>query len=244
MRLFPHAGSKLALQSVALDLDELRQGTLGTPACNRALTRPEIIALANLHPAPAATHTIALIDDAGGGADAGSSWLDAYLAQVRRRAGREAHRPAQPRLEGDVDDLQDRPLNFGAGTAARPRARRVVVMLGRQEIERGEAGLADFRRWTHWSRSAVGRCCSWAASPLIPSRPRRRDALNPVLARYDDAIKAVAEARGGILRHPEELAQAGGRVDARWRDAGEGCSTTSPCLSRSAFMGAIPMRPA
>jgi hypothetical protein len=204
---FHTPAQKLMLQSVALGLGELRQGTLSHARLyNRALTRPEIIALANLHPAPAATHTIALIGSTEAVLMAESGWLDAYLA-LKSAAAPGAKRIALRNLawEGDTVWRQDRPLNFGPleQQLDRVQAQQVVVMLGRQEcIERGEAGLADFRTALD---ALVAKCPSGAllmgCVPFDPKPPPQRDlsALNPVLARYDDAIKAVAEARGGTF---------------------------------------------
>lgn len=196
---------KLALQSVALGVGELRQGTLSHARLyNRALTRPEVIALANLHHAPAATHTIALIGSTEAVLMAESGWLDAYLA-LKAAAAPGPKRIALRNLawEGDTVWRQDRPLNFGPleQQLDRVQAQQVVVMLGRQEcIERGGAGLDDFRRALD---TLVAKCPRGAVLmgciPFEAKPPPQRDlsALNAVLARFDDAIKAVAEARGG-----------------------------------------------
>lgn len=173
---------------------------------NRALTRPEVIALANLHHAPAATHTIALIGSTEAVLMAESGWMDAYLA-LKSAAAPNAKRIAMRNLawEGDTVWRQDRPLNFGPleQQLDRVQAQQVVIMLGRQEcIERGEAGLDDFRRALE---ALVAKCPRGAllmgCVPFEAKPPPQRDlsALNAVLSRYDDAIKAVAEARGGTF---------------------------------------------
>lgn len=171
---------------------------------NRALTRPEIIALADLARPPASAGSIALLGSTEAVLMAESGWLDAYLAL------KQAGLPPDKRLalrnlawEGDTVWRQDRPLNFGplAQQLDRVQARQAVLLFGRQEcLERGEAGLADFRSALE---ALVAKCPAGAllmgCVPFEAKAPPQRDlsALNPVLARYDDVIKAVAEAQGG-----------------------------------------------
>jgi hypothetical protein len=171
---------------------------------NRALSRPEVIALAQLDQPKPAADTIALLGSTEAVLMAESGWLDAYLA-LKSAAAPNEKRLALRNLawEGDTVWRQDRPLNFGPleQQLDRVQAQRVVLMFGRQEcLERGEAGLADFRAALE---ALVAKCPRGAllmgCLPFNQTPPPQRDLsqLNPLLARYDEAIKAVAEARGG-----------------------------------------------
>jgi hypothetical protein len=103
--------------------------------------------------------------------------------------------------ETDTVWRQDRPLNFGhlAQQLKRVEATAVMLIFGRQEcLERGEGGLTEFRR----GLEEMLRLCRqqtprlWLVTPArfeasVPPRPDL-NALNPLLARYQDVITEVA----------------------------------------------------
>ena len=173
---------------------------------NRALTRPEIIALAQLNAPKPVAEVTALLGSSEAVAVAESGWLEALLMN--------ATKPSALRdlaWEGDTVFRQDRPLNFGPleQQLSRVQAQRVMLMFGRQEcLERGAEGLAAFRgalaklvQMCPRGVVMVGTVPFEKQGPPLPDLSSK----NAVLARYDEAMRAVTSEAGGTFI---EVAQA------------------------------------
>ena len=173
---------------------------------NRALSRPEIIALAEQSQPKPEQEVIAIIGGTEAVALAESGWLETYLNLSRVWTANDTQPIVRDLAwEGDTVFEQKRPLNFGSlrQQLERVQAKRTVVIVGRQEcLDRGADGLSAFREAL---TKLVQQCPRGAvivgAVPFEKKAAPLPDlaATNDMLARYDDAMRAVAEATGGTF---------------------------------------------
>lgn len=171
---------------------------------DRALTRPEIIALAQQDASITKPERscLALVGGSEAVAVAESGWLDAMLSLIPAKGA-----PALRDLawEGDTVFQQRRPLNFGsiAQQLARVQAQRALIMLGRQEcMERGAAGVPAFREaLTKLVQQCPRGVVIAGAVPFEKMAAPLPDLSlkNEVLRLYDEAMRTVAQENGGTF---------------------------------------------
>ena len=171
---------------------------------NRALSRPEIIALAQQDAPKKPQDIIALIGGSEAVALAESGWLEAFLS-IQRAGAATGSQPLVRDLawEGDTVFEQKRPLNFGslAQQLDRIQAQQVMLMFGRQEcLERGAEGVPAFRD----ALTKLVQHCPRGVVLIGPVPFEKKDAplpdlaaKNAVLDLYTQAMSAVATENGG-----------------------------------------------
>lgn len=185
---------------------------------DRALSRPEIIALSQLLPKPPKSRpkgmysfdlhkdeVIALLGGSEAVAVAEEGSLESLLMLSYA-----AQKPKLRSLAWETDTVfrQDRPLNFGDLTLQLRRcdATCVFLMFGRQEcLERGEAGLDEFRvalgKMIETCKAMTPRLVIVEAAPFEKSPPPLPDlsVKNAVLAKYNKVLRSLAEKHGAYF---------------------------------------------
>ena len=179
---------------------------------DRALSRPEIIALSQLKPEASKSRpkgmysfeiqkdeVIALLGGSEAVAIAEEGSLESLLMLSYA-----AQKPKLRSLAWETDTVfrQDRPLNFGDLTLQLRRcgATCVFLMFGRQEcLERGESGLAEFRaaleKMIETCKIVTPRLVIVEAAPFEKKSPPLPDLSlkNASLAKYNEVLRALAE---------------------------------------------------
>lgn len=185
---------------------------------DRALSRPEILELAQWQPEPPTARPKSMYSfemekdevlAVLGGSEAVAVMEEGSLEALLMRA-HAAQRPRVRSLAWEADTVfrQDRPLNFGSLPLQLRRAGAtcVLMMFGRQEcLERGAEGVADFE-------AACGRLISQVlevtprlviveAAPFEKKAPPLPDLTpqNAALALYNDALRRLAERHGAFF---------------------------------------------
>lgn len=213
----PLASGPLPLAKGALVMgDEALRGVVSEVRLyDRALSRPEILELAQTPPVKSKSRPKGMDDfEIGkdeviaviGGTEA-VAILEEGSLETQILLGHAEKRPKVRSLAWETDTVfrQDRPLNFGdlRQQLNRTQATCAMLMFGRQEcLERGEAGLADFRaaldRMVKVCAEATPKLVLVEAAPFEKKAAPQRDlsVLNPVLAKYNEIIREVAQAHG------------------------------------------------
>lgn len=195
---------------------------------NRALTRPEILELAamppmaglkpKLEPFPGSMklmteEVIAVLGGTEAVAVMEAGTMEALLmtqfpgsrVKVRNLA-----------WEADTVFRQDRPMNFGGlkQQLERSGATAAVLMFGRQEcLERGEAGLAEFRAALE---KMVTTCAEVTPRLVLVEPPAFEGELvkhNAALKKYAEVIAVAAKQRGALFAAQEDDLQPGSTRD-------------------------------
>ncbi len=185
---------------------------------DRALSRPEIIALSQQLPQPSKSRPksmysfelqkdeiIALLGGTEAVAIAEEGSLESLLMLSYA-----AQKPKLRSLAWETDTVfrQDRPLNFGDLTLQLRRcgATCVFFMFGRQEcLERGEAGVEAFRaaldKMIQTCKVVTPRLVIIEAAPFEKSPPPLPDlsAKNAALAKYNEVLQSLAEKHGAFF---------------------------------------------
>lgn len=185
---------------------------------DRALSRPEIIALSQQLPQPTKSRpkgmysfelekdeVIALLGGSEAVAIAEEGSLESLLMLSYA-----AHKPKLRSLAWETDTVfrQDRPLNFGdlSLQLRRCEATCVFLMFGRQEcLERGESGVEEFRaaldKMMETCKAVTPRVVIIEAAPFDKSPPPLPDlsTKNSALAKYNEVLRALAEKHGAFF---------------------------------------------
>jgi len=204
--------------SVIAGDEKLRGVVADVRLYDRALSRPEIIALSQQHPKPSKSRPkgmysfelqkdefIALL----GGSEAVSVAEEGSL-EAMLMLGYAAQKPKLRSLAWETDTVfrQDRPLNFGDLTLQlrRSEATCVFIMFGRQEcLERGESGVEEFRvalgKIIETCKAVTPRLVIVEAAPFEKSPPPLPDlsAKNTALTKYNEVLRALAEKHGAFF---------------------------------------------
>ncbi len=204
--------------SVSAGDEKLRGVVANVRLYDRALSRPEIIALSQQLPTPEKSRpkgmysfelqkdeVIALLGGSEAVAIAEEGSLESLLMLSYA-----AHKPKLRSLAWETDTVfrQDRPLNFGDLTLQlrRCEATCVFLMFGRQEcLERGESGLEEFRaaleKMMATCKAVTPRLVIIEAAPFEKSPPPLPDlsSKNIALAKYNEVLRALAEKHGAFF---------------------------------------------
>jgi hypothetical protein len=184
---------------------------------DRALSRPEVIALSQKLPEPSKSRpksmygfeiekdeVIALL----GGSEAVSVAEEGSLEALLMLDHSKRVRFRSLAWETDTVFRQDRPLNFGDLTLQlrRSEATCVFLMFGRQEcLERGELGLEEFReamdKMIETCKAVTPRLVIVEAAPFEKNPPPLPDlsAKNTALTKYNEVLHALAEKHGAFF---------------------------------------------
>ncbi|WP_166647041.1 LamG-like jellyroll fold domain-containing protein [Prosthecobacter fusiformis] len=190
---------------------------------DRALSRLEILELGQKIPvksksSPKDMYNFEIMKDEViavlGGTEAVAVMEEGSLESVILLGHADKH-PKMRSLAWETDTVfrQDRPLNFGdlRQQLQRTTATCTVMMFGRQEcLERGEEGLADFREALNKMVKACAeitpRLVLVEAAPFEKKAAPLRDLslLNPVLVKYNEVIREIAQAHGAYYAGSSE----------------------------------------
>lgn len=213
----------LGADSVTAGHEILRGVLFEVRLYDRALSRPEILELAQWQPEPPAARpksmysfemekdeVLAVI----GGSEAVVVMEEGSFEALLMRAYA-AQRPRVRSLAWEADTVfrQDRPLNFGSLPLQlrRCEATCVLLMFGRQEcLERGEEGVADFEaaceRVIAQVKGVTPRLVIVEAAPFEKKAPPLPDLTpkNAALALYNEALRRLAEKHGAFFADSRE----------------------------------------
>jgi hypothetical protein len=204
--------------SVSAGDEKLRGVVAEVRLYDRALSRPEIIALSqqvqqSSKSRPKGMYSFELQKDEViallGGSEAVAIAEEGSLESLLMLSY-SAHKPKLRSLAWETDTVfrQDRPLNFGDLTLQlrRCEATCVFLMFGRQEcLERGESGLEEFRaalgKMIETCKAVTPRLVIVEAPPFEKSPPPLPDlsAKNAALAKYNEVLQALAEKHGAFF---------------------------------------------
>lgn len=208
----------LGADSVTAGHEILRGVLFDVRLYDRALSRPEILELAQWQPEPPAARPKSMYSfemekdevlAVLGGSEAVAVMEEGSFEALLVRAYY-AQRPRVRSLAWEADTVfrQDRPLNFGSLPLQlrRCEATCVLLMFGRQEcLERGEEGVADFEaaceRVIAQVKEVTPRLVIVEAAPFEKKAPPLPDLTpkNAALALYNDALRRLAEKHGAFF---------------------------------------------
>jgi len=190
---------------------------------DRALSRPEIIALSQQLPKPRESRpegmssfelqkdeVIALLGGSEAVAIAEEGSLESLLMLSYA-----AQKPKLRSLAWETDTVfrQDRPLNFGDLTLQlrRSEATCVFLLFGRQEcLERGDSGVEEFRaaleKMIETCKAVTPRLVIVEAAPFEKNAPPLPDlsAKNEALTKYNEVLRSLAEKHGAFFARSGE----------------------------------------
>ncbi|MEQ1752151.1 MAG: LamG-like jellyroll fold domain-containing protein [Prosthecobacter sp.] len=216
--LLPPGPITVKKSSVVAGDEKLRGVVADVRLYDRALSRPEIIALSQQLPHPSKSRpkgmynfelqkdeVIALL----GGSEAVTIAEEGSLESLLMLSYA-AQKPKFRSLAWETDTVfrQDRPLNFGdlMLQLRRCEATCVFLIFGRQEcLERGESGVEEFRvaleKMIETCKAVTPRLVIIEAAPFEKSLPPLPDlsTKNAALAKYNEVLQALAEKHGAFF---------------------------------------------